>query len=337
MRTRDELLADRELFQSRATATLLGLAIGDALGDLGRKDTYRQKYGIITNLYDDAMGTDDTEFALLTARALIDARGHLTSDAVTDAWKRYILAQGGVFQRAGRPLYGAVENLRRGLRPPLSGTDNVLNIDDGAAMRVTPIGIYCAGDPDTAARLAAIDARISHDRDGVWAAQAVAASISMALVDAPPEKVVAIGQTYIPQDSWLGRAMGRALAICQNTGTIERAWEQLHTELWTPVHSVSPEAIPQMYAIYLLTQGDFRKGLFWAANFGRDADTIAALVGALSAAGQGMKVIPSQWVEKVRTPAGISLKFAADIDIPTLAAELIALVYGEGEKDDGPA
>ncbi|MFN2135962.1 MAG: ADP-ribosylglycohydrolase family protein, partial [Candidatus Promineifilaceae bacterium] len=138
MITRAELIAEPSLYQSRAVGCLVGLAVGDAFGDLGRSDAHRQRYGIITNLYDGARSTDDTEFAVLTAQTLIDCRSDLTREAVLSSWQKYILDQGGLFDRGGRPLYGAVENLRRGILPPLSGQDNVLNDDDGAAMRIAP-------------------------------------------------------------------------------------------------------------------------------------------------------------------------------------------------------
>jgi ADP-ribosylglycohydrolase len=313
--------------EDRATGCLLGLAVGDAMGDLGRSDAYRQRYGIITQMYQGAKSTDDTEFAILTAQTLIDCRGELTLEHLTDSWRKYILGQGGMGDRGGKPLYGAVANLTRGLIPPLSGIDNVQNDDDGAAMRIAPVGIVCAGDPDRAAELAAIDAQISHARDGIWGAQAVAASVAVALKDAPPaDEIVTAGMRFIPEDSWLGRAMHRAMNICEQERSIEAAWERLHDELWTPVHSMIAEALPQAYAIFQLTGGDFRKGMFWACNFGRDADTIAAIVGALSGAIHGTSVIPPEWVEKVRRPAGVCLKFAAQRDIPELARQLVEIV-----------
>lgn len=130
----------------------------------------------------------------------------------------------------------------------------------------------------------------------------------------------------IPADSWLGRAMGRAMSICDQEGSIENAWERLHTELWTPVHSVSPEAIPQIYALFRLTGGDFRQGMFWGGNFGRDADTIGAVIGALSGAQHGVSMIPEGWIEMVRRPSGVCLKFAAQEDIVTLAETLAKLI-----------
>ncbi len=309
----------------RATGCLLGLAIGDAFGDLGRSHDYRQRYGVVTSLHEGARSTDDTEFAVLTAQTLLDCGGDLTPDAVLAAWQKYILGQGGMGDRGGKPLYGAVDNLARGVRPPRSGQDNVQNDDDGAAMRIAPIGIVCAGEPQRAAALAAIDAQISHARDGIWAAQAVAASVAVAMTGASVEAIIATGRDQIPAESWLGRTMDRAMAICEANVSLFDAFEQLHTQLWTPVHSMAAEAIPQAYGIFRLTGGDFRNGMVWAGNFGRDADTISAVVGALSGALHGERAIPATWADKVDRPAGVCLKFAAEKSMRALAQQLITL------------
>lgn len=314
-------------FLSRATGCLLGLAVGDAMGDLGRSDYYRQRYGIITQMYEGAKSTDDTEFAILTAQTLIDWRGELTLSRVAESWRKYILEQGGMGDRGGKPLYGSVANLARGIEPPQSGIDNPQNDDDGAAMRIAPVGIICPGNPRRAAEISGIEAQISHARDGIWGAQAIAASVAVALTDATPQEIVAAGVEQVPADSWLGRALDRALDLCRKYPTIEAAWEHLHTDLWNPVHSMAAEALPQAYAIFLLTGGDFRKGIFWACNFGRDADTIAALVGAMSGAIHGQDAISPDWANKVRKPAGVCLKFAAQRDIVDVARQLVEVAY----------
>ncbi len=327
MITRQTLINDPARRSAKARGALVGLAAGDALGDLGRNDEHRRRHGLAVSLNGAARSTDDTEFALLTARTLVDCRGALSTEALLASWRCRILDQGGVFERGGKPLYGAVANLQRGILPPYSGRDNVMNNDDGAAMRIAPIGILCAGDPERAIALAEIESQISHDRDGIWAAQAVAAAIAVAMVDGTPDEILAAARRPIPSDSWLGRAMARTDAICDDAdGVIEVAWERLHDELWTPVHSVSPEAIPQALAVFRLTQGDFKRGMFWACNFGRDADTIGAIVGALTGARHGFDVIPSDWVERVRRPAGVCLRFAAQEDAVALADQLAELI-----------
>ena len=320
-----KLMSNKE-YVIRAQGCLVGLACGDALGDLGRSDFYRQKYGIVTNFYDDARSTDDTEFSVLTARILLDCQGDLSMEAIMAGWKKYILDQGGLFDRGGTPLYGAVENLRRGLIPPQSGRFNVNNNDDGAAMRAAPFGIINPGNPQKAADMAEMDAQVSHYADGIWAARAVAASTAVAMTGASSEEICQAGLDQIPEDSWLGYAMQRAMNICEKSKNIEAAWEALHTKLWTPTHAMAAEALPQIYSIFKLTGGDFTKGMFWACNFGRDADTIGAVVGALCGARQGLGTIPASWVNRVRKPSGVCLKFSAAEDMLNLAEALCQLI-----------
>ncbi len=325
---------DRVIFTDRAIAAMVSLAIGDAAGDLGRDDTVRQKYGILTKLLPEGKSTDDTEFSVLSARALLECDGEFTSLFVADMWRKLVLDEGGAKNRGGTPLYGALWNLSQGIDPPLSGQDNTLNNDDGAAMRAVPFGIAAAGNPDEAARLAGIDAAVSHDKDGLWAAQAIAASIAVAITGAEVGEVIAAGRRFIPEDSWLGRRMNTALTIVNDIEDPFVMYEKLHTELWTPRHSVSPEAIPQIYALYKMSEGDFQQGFRLAANFGRDADTITALVLALCAAGSGMEGIPAVWVEQARHPAGVCLPFAADDDMVDLGKRLAeyALRGSDNEK-----
>jgi len=325
MKTRAEVKADRADYISRAAGALIGLAVGDAVGDLGRSQEHRNRYGLVVRLLDDGKSTDDTEFGVLTARALLDCEGMLTPEATAAAWRKYIIGRGGAKKRAGRPLYGAIENLGRGMEPPFTGKYNVMNIDDGAAMRSTPHGILKAGDPAGAAVLAAADASVSHDADGIWAAQAIAASVAAAIAGATVAEIVAAGRAQLPAGSWIASSMDRAMAICDAKPDIELAYEELHTSLWTPEHATAPEAIPQVYAIFRLTVGDPRRGLLWSANFGRDADTISGLVCSFAGAMHGLSAWPEAWTARLRKPSGTCLDFAAEEDILDLAGQLVDL------------
>lgn len=325
MKTRQEVVADRIGYESKAAGAMIGLAIGDAVGDLGRNQEYRDKYGLITRYYTEAKSTDDTEFGVLTARTLIDCEGKITPRKVADAWRKYILDRGGAKKRGGRPLYGAIENLRRGMEPPLSGRFNAMNVDDGAAMRSSPHGIFEAGRPEAAAELAKADACVSHDADGIWAAQAIAASVSGAIAGATAEEIVAFGKKMMPEGSWIAYAMDIAMDICDRKPTIEKAYEDLHVKLWTPEHALAAEAIPQVYAIFRLTGGDPERSLLWSANFGRDADTISGLVCSLAGAMHGLEAFPCEWVENLRKPSGTCLEFTKDEDVVDLAHELVEL------------
>jgi ADP-ribosylglycohydrolase len=229
-------------------------------------------------------------------------------------------------RRGGASEREAAQNIRRGILPPLSGIYNSHYLSDGAAMRVTPIGIICASDPKRAAAMAGIEASISHTRDGLWSAQAVAASIAAAMAGASVDEIYETAINVTPKDSWMRFTLTKALNIIEEKKTLEDAWKSLHDVLWTEYKSVAPEAIASALAILKLTNGDFKRGIIYSGNFGRDADTISAIVGAISGAMNGMKSIPPKWVDKVKITTGICLPFTKGMDLFDVASQLSELV-----------
>ena len=156
MLTRQELLQNPDLYRDKARGALIGLAIGDSFGDASRKPENQMAYGFTTDFNKEASwSTDDTEFAMLTAQILIESGGRPTSDCVVDAWLKRVATQDEL-KRGGASEFEASRNLRKGLRPPLSGRYNAYGHSDGAAMRISPVGVLCAGDVDRAIAMAEI-------------------------------------------------------------------------------------------------------------------------------------------------------------------------------------
>ncbi len=323
MLTRKELIANTALFQDKARGAMFGIAIGDSFGDASRKPDNQLNYGITTDFNKGASwSTDDTEFALLTAQTLIDCGGKLTSEAVVDAWLANVATQ-DEFKRGGASEFEASRNLRRGLRPPLSGRYNAYAHSDGAAMRAGPIGVLCAGDVDEAIRIAEIDASISHDREGVWGAQAVAAAVACAMADGTIDEILAAAMRPIPEDTWFHHAMEEAFAIVDRAeGRFLDAWMPLHDTLWTSYKAAVSEAVAQAFGVLKLVHSDFRTGVTAAGNFGRDADTIGAICGAVLGAKYGASQMPAHWIEKTRFPTGTCLTFTKGIDVQAIADKL---------------
>ncbi len=321
-------ILDEELLYDRAFGSLIGLAIGDSLGDQARSPESHAAYGITRSLRADvSWSTDDTEFALLVAQELIACGGELDLDVVVRSWNELVLLQDDLGLKGGESEKGAAANLRRGILPPYSGSDNSYSDSDGAAMRAAPIGIVCAGDPGRAAKLAGVEASISHYRDGIWGAQAVAAAVAVAMAGAPVDQVVTTARSFIPDDSWLGRWFDRSMCIVEDSqGDLQKAWVPLHDELWTQYRASNAEALSEAFALFRLSGGNFVEGVINAANFGRDADTLAAIVGALSGAMHGAGAIPAEWIEITRRPAGRCLRFTAKLDIADVARELTKLI-----------
>lgn len=327
VKTKQFLCANKEVALDKAIGSLIGLAIGDSLGDAARKPDQQRDYGFTTDFHQGASwSTDDTEFALMTVDTILRAGGDFTSADVVAAWMQHVATEDEL-KRGGVSEVEACRNLRRGIRPPDSGRFNPYYMSDGAAMRSGPIGILCAGDPDRAARLAEIDASISHHMDGIWGAQAVAVAVSLAMVDAGMDEILAAVRQVAPPDSWFRNSLDRAFAIVENANyQIAEAWMPLHDQLFSTHRSTVAEALPEVFGCLKLEHRSFKSGLLLAANFGRDADTIGAVAGAILGAKYGAKGIPAAWIEKTRYPSGTCLSFTRGIDIIDYATRLAELI-----------
>ncbi|MCB6609022.1 ADP-ribosylglycohydrolase family protein [[Clostridium] symbiosum] len=327
MLTREEFKKNPELVFDKAYGSLSGLAIGDSFGDASRKQENRENYAITTDFNSKASwSTDDTEFALLTAKTLIRCGGELTSEEVVKSWLEDVAIQ-DEFKRGGASEIEAANNLRRGFRPPLSGKYNAFHMSDGSAMRIGPIGIVCAGDPEKAAAMAKIESEVSHFRDGVWGAQAVAAAVSVAMVDGSMDEILDAAMNVIPEESWLHYSMNHAFELVDSVdGHIFDVWMQLHDDLRTSTWATTAEAIPSAFACLKAVNKDFRTGVVVAGNFGRDADTIGAVAGTILGAKYGAKAMPAAWIDKTRFPTGTCLTFTKGIDIRDYAEKLAEII-----------
>lgn len=327
MISRDELIKNEDLLLEKAVGGIIGLAIGDSLGDAARTEHNRATYGITTDFNaKSAWSTDDTEFAMLTAKIVIDTNGEITHENAANIWINTMGSQ-TEYKRGGKSEIAAIENLLQGIMAPNSGKFNAFSESDGAAMRTAPIGIICAGDPKKAAELAKIEAEISHYREGVWAAQAVAAAVAVAMVDATIDEIIDTAISFMPKDSWLYHNTMRALNIVEeNNGNIFDVWMKLHDAVYAHYWSASPEAIPATFACLKLMNGNFRDGLVLASNYGRDADTIGAVAGAILGAKYGKTGIPKDWIERTRYSSGTCLEFTKDLDIIDVGEKLAGLI-----------
>lgn len=327
MLTRNEFIQDKERVFDKVYGALSGLAIGDSFGDASRKPENRANYSITTDFNKGASwSTDDTEFALLTAKTLIRCGGKLTSEECVHSWMEDVVTQ-DEYKRGGASEIEAANNLRKGLLPPQSGKYNAFRLSDGSAMRIGPVGIICAGDPDKAKEYARIESEISHYEDGVWGAQAVAAAVAVAMVDGTIEEIIEAAMSAIPEDSWLYYSMTQVFKMLESSnGNILEIWMDLHDFLWTSTWATTAEAIPSAFACLKSVHDDFRSGVTLAGNFGRDADTIGAVAGVILGAKYGAKGIPAHWIEKTRYPSGTCLTFTKGIDIHSYAEQLTEIL-----------
>jgi ADP-ribosylglycohydrolase len=157
--------------------------------------------------------------------------------------------------------------------------------------------VFAAGRPAEAARLVAIDGSVSHDGEGIYGGQAVAAGVAAAMAGAPSTAVVAAALAVVPDDSWTARSLRRAVTVAHRGERAVRSAVVIGGYPWT---DLAPEAVALAFGAYAAADGDFEQSVLTAVNMGRDADTTAAVAGALAGATRGVSAIPQAW----RTPIG---------------------------------
>ena len=255
----------------------------------------------------------------------------MTSADVAREYREQIIPNiEGPMRGAGFSELGTVQALRRGLEPPLSGRWHQHGWSDGLAMRAAPYGIFAAGDPGEAARLVAVDGVVSHSGEGIYGGQAVAAAVAVAMTGAPPEEVVEAAIAAVPEDSWTSRNLRAARGHAAVRGR-ELGRESQRRELYEavvvrhyPWTDLAPEAVALAFAGYLMGAGEVEASVVSAANLGRDADTTAAIAGALAGAGRGESAVPARWAREIGPVTGRCLPVVAGRHVLDVATELVA-------------
>ena len=332
---------------SRAYGALAGLALGDALGmptQAMSPEQIRAVYGRITGLVDGdasqpyAPGmpagsvTDDTEQALLVASLLVRGRGTSSGRVALDAgefahallaWEDSMIERGSL-DLLGPSTKAALEGVRAGEDPLTVGGAGTTN---GAAMRVTPIGIAMStADPEAFADAVWSSCQVTHaTRQGFQSAALVAAAVSMGIdaarsttpdlrgllwkalsyVDSLPER-----GAWTPDPDVIA-ATRRAMQLVANpaSSSLECLVEQVGTSV------ASAQAIPMAFA--LLARDPSPQALLDAANIGGDTDTIGAIAGAILGAALGFEVFVGRGLAQV--------ELASHLDLPSVALELLEL------------
>lgn len=311
-----------------AKGCLVGLAVGDALGQPAEgwtSQAIQAKWGYIEGFVDGTPDvSDDTEYTLFSARTLLKYGRNITSDNIADEWIKHIVSVPGPFKGAGFSEMAAIENLRRGVRPPYSGR-HYHSWSDGLAMRVAPFGIAAAGHPKEACRLAMIDGIVSHAGEGLYGGLAVAAAISVAMTQAPLDKITEAALEAVPHDSWTSRNIRQALTIVEGAQDPRAVLQPLHDALAVPYYpwaDLAPEAVGLTFGLLTAGQGNFKETILASVNIGRDADTIAAIAGSILGAQLGYDQLPEDWRGVVGKASGRCLACVRGMSLTDIAADL---------------
>lgn len=283
--------------QDRYTGSLLGLAIGDALGasiEFRPPGTFEPLADMIAggpfNLQR-GQYTDDTAMALCIAESLLVKRAFDPVDQLERfvRWYRqgYLSSTGECFD-IGNTTRAALEDFERTGQPFRSAGG--LRGSNGAIMRLTPVAMAFAGQPAEAIHLCGESARTTHNFiECVDSCRLLGALIVGALSGEPKERLLLPG--YSPVDGlWEHQPLTPPVQEI-SLGSYQRkqppairggglAAESLEAALWAFYHSDS-----------------FEQGVLLAVNLGDDADSTGAVFGQLAGAWYGLPAIPTRWLD----------------------------------------
>ncbi|GLW11021.1 hypothetical protein Misp01_61490 [Microtetraspora sp. NBRC 13810] len=276
--------------------------------------------------------TDDTLMTHALVRVYERAGGHLDAYAVAEhlvpemmgekRWIPELEAEALPLHRVFLAEKWLVLRLHYGhVDPREAGVGNIVNC--GAAMYMAPVGVVNAADPD-AAYAEAIDVAGAHQSSyGREAAGVLAAAVAEAMRPGATAETVVETALRLAHDGtraaieavcekarefghWEGSFAGLRAAMAPYDTVADTYRDQgLGARRPSRLHSI--EELPLALAFLLIAKGDYRDTVLGGTNYGRDADSIASMGGAIAGALGGLDAVPADWRSDVGTASRLDL------------------------------
>lgn len=280
----------------RYRGSLIGLAVGDALGapleglPSGWFEPVEEMVGGGFHGVEPGQWTDDTSMALCLAESLIERRAFDPADQL-ERYRRWYreghLSSKGYCFGIGGTTRESIERFEK-TGEPYCGLEDPNKAGNGSIMRLAPIPLSFAQNPEEAIERSAESSRATHGAgNAVDACRYFGGLLAGAAGGA--EKDDLLSERYSPVPGyWDGRPLApeideiaagsfkdREPPQIRGTGYVVRS---LEAALWAFCNSSS-----------------FEGGCLLAVNLGDDTDTTGAVYGQLAGAFYGVDDIPDRW------------------------------------------
>jgi len=298
---------------NRYSSTLLGLAVGDALGTT-LEFRARGTFEPITDM--DGGGpfhlkpgewTDDTSMALCLAESLVELGGFDPIDQLhryCKWWRHGHLSSNGTCFDIGGTVSSALRRFEEtGKREPRCGSTDPHTAGNGSIMRLAPVVLYYAKDPALAIDYAAKSSLTTHGAPEAVDACRLMAAVLIQALRGRSKREICFGPFQALDASCLapkiaalgsGEWANKSRDEIRGTGYVVDA---LEAALWCFWHTTS-----------------YREAVLAAANLGDDADTTAAICGQIAGAHYGIEGIPEAWLSKLTMQKEIA-RFADELEV----------------------
>eukprot|EP01112_Ceratiomyxa_fruticulosa_P015762 TRINITY_DN4680_c1_g1_i1.p1 TRINITY_DN4680_c1_g1~~TRINITY_DN4680_c1_g1_i1.p1 ORF type:complete len:350 (+),score=57.23 TRINITY_DN4680_c1_g1_i1:79-1128(+) len=306
-----------DALESKFVGSLLGLAIGDALGTTVefQKGGFAPltdiigggKFGLLAGQF-----TDDTSTMLCLATSLIEKEEFDPIDQLERYLKWY---RDGVFGSnfqcfdIGITTRTSVLEFEKTREPYPASTTDKSRAGNGSLMRLAPVPLLYYKDPPHAYKFAELSSRTTHGSQIAIDACIYFAELMLGILQGKTKEELLNGRAdsgvqFVPE---IQEIINGSYKI-KNPPEIEaRGYvvKSLEAVLWAFYHT-----------------DNFKDGLLKVVNLGDDADTTGAIYGQLAGLFYGFESIPQNWIEKV---------WYRDIII-MIARQIFAMTKGEGVK-----
>jgi len=237
--------------------------------------------------FTDVPRDDDIDWTILGLHLMETYGRDLSTEQIATEWlDRIPFTQTFTAERA------AYRNLICGQQPPQTATtSNPYREWIGALIRADIFGYINPGDPAEAARLALVDARLSHVGNGIYGEMWAAALVAAAFSTASPRFALGVALDVVPPTSRLAEALSEILNLFDGGATSidALAWVDEHLGHYNWVHTINNAAL---ISTGLLWGRGFMDTLAITISGGRDTDSTAATVGSVFGALHGSSSIP---------------------------------------------
>lgn len=310
---------------SACEGSILGLAIGDALGfpaDFRRREQIITAFDggirdfvalhdprwpprpvIMGKTHPPGTYSDDTQMTIALAEGLLETRDDDDLDVRMNAIGRRFVAWSSSpdnDRAPGNACMTGCHAFARGVPWIMSGVADSKGC--GSAMRVASIGLLYAGAPEQLQTLSRAQSLLTHRHDaGVEGAAAAALLVALAMQRKSPQTMYdAIMAECAPRSPDFAACLAKVPRMLDLPPEIALSNDGLG-EAW-----VAEEAVASALWCFWRSPGDFERVVTTAATTDGDSDSIACIAGSIAGAYVGIDLIPERWRRHVENAAGLT-------------------------------
>ena len=300
-----------KIYEEKVYAGVLGKIIGVFLGRPFEGWTYERimkELGPINYYVNDKLDfplpvSDDDitgTFTFLRAFRDFNYNKNLTAKEIGDTWLNNLIEDKTILWWGGKGHSAedtAYQNLKQGIKAPKSGSiemnGKIIAEQIGAQIFIDGWALVSPGDPEKAVYYAKEAASVSHDGEGIYGAQVIAAIESMAFTENDTKKLIDQAKNFIPKDSTIYKLISDIQEW--NSGNLD--WEQAREKIAENYgydkflgncHMVPNHALIIMSLLF--GDDDFQKTMMIVNTAGWDTDCNSGNVGCILGIKNGFSV-----------------------------------------------